>query len=174
MLKIEKYTMIRKATMDDLDCIKKITNACAAHLIQQGIYQWNEKYPSRETLQNDIQKKEMHVYSLDNEVIGCVVFSHRMDDFYTEIDWLTPHAKQLYVHRLAVHPLWQKKGIAKRLMDFGETKARTENCLSVRLDTFSKNERNNRFYRNRGYRQVGEVFFPQKSTSPFYCYEKKL
>jgi len=59
-------------------------------------------------------------------------------------------------------------------MDFGEQLARENNCLSIRLDTFSKNPRNNRFYTARDYKKVGEVFFEQKSPHPFYCYEKVL
>ena len=78
------------------------------------------------------------------------------------------------MHRLAVHPEQQGKGIARELMDFGEQLARKNNYLSVRLDTFSKNPRNNRFYTARDYKKVGEVFFKQKSPHPFYCYEKVL
>ena len=102
------------------------------------------------------------------------MFSTVMDDFYTDVDWLTPDAKQLYVHRLAVHPASQGQGIARALMDFCEALAKEKNCLSVRLDTFSQNPRNNRFYQARQYQQVGQVFFAQKSKHPFYCYEKRL
>ncbi len=166
--------MIRKAKLEDIPQIKKITEACAQHMIANGIYQWNENYPSLSVLTADVKAKTVYVYLDQKEIIATVMFSMEMDDFYTKVDWLTPDAKQLYVHRLAVHPASQGKGIARALMDFGEALAKEKKCLSVRLDTFSQNPRNNRFYQARKYQQVGQVFFPQKSKHPFYCYEKVL
>lgn len=166
--------MIRKAIVKDITPVKRITEACARHMIANGIYQWNEHYPDLAVLKKDINQESLYVYEIENEIIGCVMFSFEMDDFYSAIDWLTPNKKQLYVHRLAVHPEQQGKGIARELMDFGEQLAKENNCLSVRLDTFSKNPRNNRFYNARDYKKVGEVFFEQKSPHPFYCYEKVL
>ena len=166
--------MIRKAEVNDIPQIKKITEACAKHMIAAGIYQWNENYPSLEVLTKDVTAKTVYVYLDQKEIIATVMFSMEMDDFYTEVNWLTPNTKQLYVHRLAVHPASQGHGIARRLMDFGEAIAKENHCLSVRLDTFSQNPRNNRFYQARQYQQVGQVFFAQKSEFPFYCYEKVL
>lgn len=166
--------MIRKAIVKDITPVKQITEACARHMIANGIFQWNEHYPDLAVLKKDINQEALYVYTIENEIIGCVMFSFDMDDFYSTIDWLTPNKKQLYVHRLAVHPEQQGKGIARELMDFGEQLARENKCLSIRLDTFSKNPRNNRFYTARDYKKVGEVFFEQKSPHPFYCYEKVL
>ena len=166
--------MVRKALVQDIPNIKKITEACAQHMIDQGIYQWNKNYPSLEVLTKDVKANNVYVYLLEQEIIATVMFSMEMDDFYRKIDWLTQDAKQLYVHRLAVHPAYQGQGIARGLMDFGEALAKEKECLSIRLDTFSQNPRNNRFYQARQYQQVGQVFFEQKSEHPFYCYEKLL
>lgn len=166
--------MIKKAEPQDIKRIKSITEACARHMISQGIFQWNENYPSLNILTQDVKNGEVYVYEVEQGLVGTVMFSFNMDDFYSEIQWQTPNDKQLYVHRLAVHPEYQGKGIAQKLMDFGETLAKENNCLSVRLDTFSKNPRNNRFYQARNYQQVGQVFFAQKSPHPFYCFEKVL
>lgn len=166
--------MIKKAEPQDIKRIKSITEACARHMISQGIFQWNENYPSLNILTQDVKNGEVYVYEVEQGLVGTVMFSFNMDDFYSEIQWQTPNDKQLYVHRLAVHPEYQGKGIAQKLMDFGETLAKENNCLSVRLDTFSKNPRNNRFYQARNYQQVGQVFFSQKSPHPFYCFEKVL
>ena len=65
-------------------------------------------------------------------------------------------------------------GNGKKLMDFAESFAVENNFISIRLDTFSLNQRNNKFYRSRGYTQLGDVFFPMQSDLPFHCYEKVL
>lgn len=166
--------MIRLAQGHDVVVIKQITEACAEHMQSEGIFQWNENYPSLEKITSDVAQEFTYVYEIDKKVVGSVSFSTLMDSFYQEIQWLVPNSVHLYVHRLAVHPKHQKKGIARALMDFGEDLAKQKKCLSIRLDTFSQNPRNNRFYLNRNYTPVGEVFFAQKSTAPFYCYEKLL
>jgi GNAT superfamily N-acetyltransferase len=70
-----------------------------------------------------------------------------------------------------VHPIAQGKGYAKALMDFAENKARKEGFQSVRLDTFSLNEKNVAFYTKRGYSRLGDIYFPIKSKAPFHCFE---
>jgi len=59
-------------------------------------------------------------------------------------------------------------------MDFAEEEAIKMNCISVRLDTFSQNPRNSKFYIARGYIQLGNVDIPKQSEYPFYCFEKVL
>ena len=39
--------MIRKATYTDISSILKITKACAKHMINKEIFQWNEHYPNK-------------------------------------------------------------------------------------------------------------------------------
>ena len=77
----------------------------------------------------------------------------------------------MYIHRLAVHPEYQGKGFAQKMMDYAEDYARKENYISVRLDTFSQNHRNQRFYEARGYQKLGDIYFPKQSVHPFHCYE---
>ena len=96
------------------------------------------------------------------------------DEVYNNVKWLTKDEKNLYVHRLAVDPMYQKKGIGKLLMDFAEEYGLKNGLKSVRLDTFSKNDRNNKFYRSRNYIQLDDVYFPNQSEFPFHCYEKIL
>ena len=59
-------------------------------------------------------------------------------------------------------------------MDFAEEYANLNGFKSVRLDTFSQNQRNNKFYKSRKYVQLDDVFFPMQSELPFHCYEKLI
>lgn len=163
--------MIRKATHDDLENIIKVTKACAEFMISKNIYQWNEHYPSHSAFENDINREELYVIEINSSVVGCIVISTHMDDEYVPIDWLTPNANNIYIHRLAIHPKHQGQGHAKHLMDFAETYALQNQYKSVRLDTFSQNKRNQKFYKLRGYQRLGHIYFPKQSTFPFYCYE---
>ena len=165
---------IELAEINDLNDIMKMINNCANDLISKNIFQWNEKYPSRDIFLSDIEKKNLFILKNNSGIIGCIALSHEKDIEYNNVKWLTKDDKNLYVHRLAVDPKFQKKGIGKLLMDFAEDYARDNKFKSVRLDTFSKNERNNRFYKSRKYTKLDDVYFPNQSEFPFHCYEKIL
>ena len=143
------------------------------HMRANGIYQWTEDYPSREAFVSDVENDNLFVYE-QNRLLGVIALCSSMHPAYSGVTWLTPNSTNLYIHRLAVHPDHQGQGIARSLMDFAEERARELGCISIRLDTFSKNPRNQRFYENRGYTKLGDVFFPDQSPDPFYCYELVL
>ena len=166
--------MIRSAKESDLKTLKAITDACARDLNARGIFQWNETYPNAAVFKKDLEQEALYVYELQNHVIGCIMFSEEKDLIYNQIQWLTPDKKNLYVHRLAVHPQYQKKGIGRKLMAFAEAYALKNQFYSIRLDTFSKNPRNLRFYESRGYNKLGAVYFEKQSKDPFHCFEKVI
>jgi ribosomal protein S18 acetylase RimI-like enzyme len=165
---------IRNATSQDIDSLLIITKACAQHMIEKKIFQWNEHYPNRAAFEQDVVRKELYVLLEANEIIGCIVISTLMDKEYKAVHWLSPDGNNLYIHRLAIHPKAQGKGYAQFLMDFAENYAIKNNYHSIRLDTFSKNLRNQKFYELRGYKKLDDIYFPKQSIYPFHCYERIL
>lgn len=163
--------MIRKATLNDIDHIVEITKACGRFMTSKNIFQWNEHYPNRIAFEKDVKRDELYLLEHENTIIGCIVISNLMDDEYMPIHWLTPNENNVYIHRLAVHPKHQGKGYAQQLMDYAESFSIENNYTSIRLDTFSKNLRNQKFYELRGYKKLGSIYFPKQSEYPFYCYE---
>ncbi|RKS55316.1 ribosomal protein S18 acetylase RimI-like enzyme [Gillisia mitskevichiae] len=165
---------IRQASQADLLNAKKLTEACAVGMKQLGIFQWNEHYPSIEKLQQDIDLKELYILEVSNQFLGIIVLSEKMDEEYIPVSWISPSEKNLYIHRLATHPSSWGKGYGQKLMDFAEEFARNLNYTSIRLDTFSLNKRNQKFYETRGYQKLEDIYFPKQSAAPFHCYELVL
>lgn len=166
--------MVRRAKIGEIPEILTITKACAAHMAKRGIFQWNENYPSQNAFEKDIEREELFVLELDGSIIGTIVISTLMDEEYVPITWLSSNGNNLYIHRLSVHPKCQGMGYAQQLMDFAEKYAKANNFTSVRLDTFSQNMRNQKFYETRGYQKLGDIYFPKQSQHPFHCYELLL
>ena len=164
--------MIRLANIEEIHEILNVTRACANHMISNKIFQWNDEYPSQGAFENDIAREELYTLNLDDKIVGTLVLTPIIDEEYIPIKWLTPSKNNLYVHRLSIHPDCQGKGYAQELMNFAEKFAIENNYSSIRLDTFSKNPRNQKFYELRDYIRTGIVFFPNQSSAPFYCYEK--
>ncbi|MEZ4874472.1 MAG: GNAT family N-acetyltransferase [Flavobacteriaceae bacterium] len=163
--------MIRKALSSEIAEILSLTQACSKEMIANEIFQWNEHYPNVEAFQKDVKRGELYVKELENTLVGCMVISSLKDEEYDAVPWLTPDGFNYYIHRLAVHPAFQHQGHAKSLMDFAEKTIKEMGGISVRLDTFSKNARNQKFYEARGYTKLGGIYFPKQSEFPFYCYE---
>jgi len=166
--------MIAPAKISQIPEILTMTNACRIAMEEKGIYQWTTEYPSKKAFEKDIERNDLYVLLEEDAIIGCIVLSQVMDDEYKNVVWLTENGNNYYVHRLAVHPKYQGRGLAQQLMDFGENFARKNNALSVRLDTFSQNKRNQKFYEQRGYVKLEDIFFPKQSAHPFHCYELVL
>ena len=164
--------MISIGKMNEVDAIVQLTKACGQHMRDNGIDQWDEHYPDHSIIENDLRTKTLFAYRKKGKVVGIVVLNESQDEEYGEINWSTgDHDKNLVVHRLAVHPSQQGKGIGRMLMDFAEQWAKDHHYDAIRLDTYSQNTRNQRFYMNRGYKDLGTVFLQYKKQHPYYCYE---
>ena len=166
--------MIKNASISDLEQFHVLTKRCAKNMIENGIFQWNEKYPSKEVLQKDIELQQIWKLVENDVIVGIIVLTEIEDLEYKNVKWLTKNYKNLYIHRLAIHPNFQGKGYAQKLMDFAEDFAKENKYNSIRLDTFSQNKRNLQFYEKRNYTKLEAIYFPKQSEHPFYCYEKVL
>ena len=166
--------MIRKANITDIETIMIMTKACAKAMIANGIYQWNEQYSNPAAFINDVKRNELYVLEINRQVKGSIIISTFMDEEYIPIKWLTESKNNIYIHRLAIHPELQGKGYAQQLMDFAEQFAIDNSYSSIRLDTFSQNKRNQKFYELLGYKRLDDIYFPKQSEYPFHCYELVL
>lgn len=158
--------------IQDLDEILELSRSCARKMNEMGIHQWHEDYPSREVFESDLEQKELYCYKEGNEIAGVITLNEKVDDSYHNINWKIESGKHLVVHRLAVHPKFQGRGIAKKIMDFAEQKAKNENYSSIKLDAYSLNEINLSFYKKRGYEKLGQIYLELKE--PFYCFQLDL
>jgi len=164
--------VIKNALRTDIDKLYAITKRCAREMIARGIFQWDEKYPSIDILLQDIELEQLWKIEEESLIIGIIVLTEIEDEEYKNVKWLTKSGNSLYVHRLAVDPKFQGLGYAQKLMNFAEKFAKENNYSSIRLDTFSKNRRNQIFYKKRDYTKLEKIYFLNQSEHPFYCYEK--
>lgn len=164
--------MVTKGIQGDLDAVWNIIDRCRASLRQRGIFQWDMVYPTRETAVQDMNVGGLYVLTSLGQVLAVVTIDTQHEDEYNTVRWTTSEPA-LIVHRLCVDPEVQGQGIGRRLMEFVEQYAVRQRFSSVRLDAYSGNPRALALYRQRGYRQAGQVFFPRR-TMPFHCFELDL
>jgi GNAT superfamily N-acetyltransferase len=162
---------IVRATAEDIPAIMELIEASVRHMESKGIQQWDHIYPSRSVIQSDIESGTLFLAREKQRILGIMVINEHQEPQYHDVAWSIPGDKILVVHRLSVDPLYQRKGIAGRLMEFAEQQAEIQGYQAIRLDAFTENPPALAFYVHRGYRKAGTVLFRK---GWFFCFEKEL
>jgi ribosomal protein S18 acetylase RimI-like enzyme len=160
---------IRSANINDLAPLMDITQRCIENLDKQGIYQWDEIYPSKKDFHDDILDKNLFTITSANKVVGCICINQLEYPGYENADWL---GSQFFViHKIIVDPQYENKGCGKFAMYYAEKVAHSKKKDSIRLDCFKDNLRANKFYQKLGYVLRGKTRFRK---GMFNLYEKMI
>ena len=161
----------RRAGTDDLDALVALYGAAAQDMWEKGIDQWDEYYPDREILAEDVESGDMTLGLLDGRLACAWVVNREYEPEYELGAWEHTEGDFCVLHRLCVNPQLQGRGLARQARARMEKNARDQGFDSVRLDVFSQNLHAQRLYERLGYRRTGEVRFRK---GIFYLMEKKL
>ena len=161
----------RPATIGDLDALVSLYGAATQDMREKGIDQWDEYYPDREILAEDVESGDMTLGLLDGRLACAWVVNREYEPEYELGAWEHTEGDFCVLHRLCVNPQLQGRGLARQAMARMEKNARDQGFDSVRLDVFSQNLHAQRLYERLGYRRTGEVRFRK---GIFYLMEKKL
>lgn len=160
------------ANADDVSEIMRALDACRSKLLECGIDQWDDFYPSLEIFSASIKRKSLYLARKNTMIAAVVGLDKEEPSEYSTVNWLGK-GPSLVVHHLFVHPQFWRQGLAASLMEFAESKAIDWNCHSIRLDAYEENHAALALYTNRGYVRAGEVIFPRRKKL-FVCFEKHI
>ncbi|MFL0250173.1 GNAT family N-acetyltransferase [Clostridium neuense] len=163
--------MIRKGKPQDIDSIMSIIKAAIKDMESKNIHQWDEIYPDKTVLNEDLANGNLYVNVEDDIINAIVVLNEEQAEEYKALNWKYNFRKQLVIHRLCVDPRAQGGGIARKLLKYSDEFAVKGGYGAIRLDAFTQNERALRLYEKNGYEKVGSVQFRK---GEFYCYEKNV
>lgn len=163
---------IQAAVPEDLDTVWALVQRATAHMNTLGNPQWGEDYPTRQLYAGDIDRGELAAARLDGVLAGVACLNLEQDPAYASLPWRTD-PRALVIHRMAVDPCFQSRGIARALFHHAEEYARRQGLSALRLDTYSKNDRMQRLLLSLGFRLVGQMHTPDRPL-PFPCFEKSL
>jgi ribosomal protein S18 acetylase RimI-like enzyme len=155
-----------------VDSAWRIVDACRIALRERGIDQWDDVYPTRQTIADDAANHRLFVLMAAGVCVATVTLDETQSPEYATVPWQFP-TPALVVHRLCVDPTRQGHGFGGELMTFAESHAAEHGYASIRLDAYSPNLDAVVLYRRRGYREAGRVFFPRRTAS-FHCFERAV
>lgn len=150
--------IIEKAAAADLDALEELYDALCDHLEANINYPGWEKgrYPVRVVAEEAFKADCLYVARENGAVVGTVILNHREDTSYGQACWQVREAVAV-VHTLAVHPLFLRCGVGRRLVEYAIAWARQEGSHTIHLDTYEKNEPAKRLYEALGFQFRGKI-----------------
>jgi len=142
MLKGKVRLACRSDTDHILNVINTTNNAFYRDVIPQEKFM--DPFITRERLTADLQKWHFYVYEINERIIGTVALEK-------------PSSEKGTVYRLYVLPEYQRRGVARTLMEEVERKAKQLGLKHLTLRVHFKAHWAVSFYQKIGYCKVGEI-----------------
>ena len=148
----------RKAELSDVSAIWEILQQAIQRRKQDGSRQWQDGYPNKNVVQQDIEKGVGYILTVDDQIAGYAAILINDEPAYAELNgtWLT-NDDFVVVHRLAVSDQNLGQGIAQKMFRYTEELALENNIFSVKVDTNFDNAPMLRIFEKMGYQYCGEV-----------------
>ena len=144
-----------KANTNQINEVFSVFSAAIINMEKQEIHQWDEIYPDKEIIAEDIARNQMYIGKIDNKIAVCFVLSEEFDEEYKNGKWQWPDARFCVIHRLCVSPDFQNRGIAAETLKYIENLCKSQGYDSIRLDCFTENPYSRKLYEKAGYSVVG-------------------
>lgn len=130
----------RKAEESDKEAIYQLC-CLVMHGLISKIWDWDEQW-------------QCHDFSAHFEPLGTTVVFHA-DELvgYSQVE---THADQLFIRMIVLHPLHQRLGIGRKLLD-SIVELSAGSCKPVRLEVFKINIEAKKFYERYGFKIEGET-----------------
>ena len=164
---------VEKAIAGNILEVMYLLQHCIEDFNKNSVYQWNQSYPDYFRLLREVENNTLYIIKTKGVCIGTITFDEQQESVFDSVEWKNKAEKFLVIHRIAVFPTWQKKGIGRRLVEFAEKFAEENNYKSIRLDVASSSKHLIKLYESIGYAFAGEVLYP-KQKETFKCLEKVI
>lgn len=148
--------------LKDLDLVFSLFDSAIGYQKSKGYDVWPQF--SRQLIETEIMDCRSWKLVCEN-TIACV-FSVLYND--PEI-WKERDAEpSVYLHRIAVNPVFKGKGIMRQVKDWGLQHAREKKRKYLRMDTWGNNETLRSYYISCGFNYIGQQYLENKDGSPVH------
>ena len=173
---------IRKTKCEDLSVLMQIFDEARRTIASLGIDQWQDGYPSRDVIEEDVKKAQSYCVLCESgeggyEIVGTFALIDDGEPMYDKIfdgKWLTGDFSDNYfaIHRVAISVKNRGSGISTGIIDFCAEQARNAGKISLRIDTHRGNLVMRRMLEKHGFIHCGTIFLSDGAER--VAYEKIL
>jgi ribosomal protein S18 acetylase RimI-like enzyme len=153
-----KFLLAKK---NDIDAVISIIKDAQELLANQNIAQWQNGYPNKMVICNDIDNNESFLLTSNKEPIATAMFSTKNEPTYSKIEgnWMNPtQITYGVIHRMAVAKKHRGKGFAKYIFNQCEQYLSEKKIQSMRIDTHKDNIGMQQLLKNLGYSYRGIIY----------------
>lgn len=167
-----KNAKLRKAVISEVPEIDTILKDAIEQRRLDGSNQWQDGYPNKQTILDDIENGYAYVYRSGEKILAYVAIVFDEDPNYNAINgkWLT-NDDYVNIHRIATSKENKGQGVASRLLVDIENMVLKKEIFSIKIDTNFDNIPMLRILEKLDYTYCGEVMV---SGSPRKAFEKIL
>ena len=168
---------IRKTTPQDLDRLTEIFEEARGTIARLGINQWQDGYPSRDVIAEDVALGRSYAVLWEGDLCGTFVLIDDGEPTYDRIEgghWRTGDDSRDYIaiHRVAIAVKNRGSGISGQLLAYAARHARKLGRASLRIDTHEGNVVMRRMLEKNGFTYCGVIYL--SNGDPRVAYEKTL
>ncbi len=164
---------IIQARSTDLVEILYLLKVCTRDMNSRGLRHWNSTFPPAEQIDRDVMNGHIYLAKDKGVCKGMVTVKDDEPEDYRQMNLSSVDSRPLFVNCLAVHPLWQGKGIARMIIDFAQEMAKKNGYTCIRLDIYQTSESARQLCEKLSFREIGS-FQANYQRIPYVCYEKQL
>ena len=167
---------IRKSNDKDISRLCEIFDEARSTIAKLGIDQWQDGYPSKQVIDEDIKLSRSYVIETDGQIYGTFVLVEDGEITYDKIyegHWLTGDSCQSYIaiHRVAISVEKRGSGISGNIVAFASNRAKELGRSSLRIDTHEGNAVMRRMLEKNGFEYCGIIYL--QSGDKRVAYEKQ-
>ena len=154
------------SSQKELNLILNIISEAQESLKSYNIDQWQNGYPNREVILEDIAKAQGYSVYLDNELIAYLVISFDGEPDYDVLNngtWLKD-AKYAVIHRLCLSKKYKGQKLSKEILSLAHEYVLAKGFSYIRIDTHEDNFIMHNLLINCGYHLAGEIVLGRDNT----------
>lgn len=150
--------IFRKANINDIDSLVSIIEEAKAYFKENKIDQWQDGYPNKQTLLQDIKKEESFLLEQDGIILATCMISTKKDPTYHNIyqgSWLN-NEPYFVIHRIAVKQSEKGNNLASFMIQ--EAIKLHPDYFNIRIDTHKDNISMQRMLQKNGFIYCGIIY----------------
>lgn len=167
----------RKTIPQDVDDIVNILHEAKKFLAKKDSSQWQDGYPNRQTIEDDIKNDCGQTLIVDDQVAGYTAAITGIDPTYVEIEgsWLNDDDPYTAIHRVAVGQDYRGMHLASFLLSDIISIYRADGIKNFRIDTSTENEIVQHLATEHGFSYRGKIEVETDPDNPHHlAYELNL
>lgn len=160
---------VRPGRPGEADALMAIVRRTVAAMQAAGLDQWDEHYPNREVLEDDLARRALLVLEQHGAPVALLTLDTWQPPEHEGQPWRCSEGV-CNIHRVMVDPALQSQGLGARLMQA----AKEAGYAAVHMDTLQGNAGARRFYARLGFEERGTTVSAYMGGKAYTLLEKCL